>query len=276
MALRGKREQKKSWRDLAFLIFLGMFLLSGGLLLRDFRRAGREEAANQSLAQQIHAAEEVPQDSENVHPEPQEDPKWEQYRLLREQNQDFAGWLSIQGSKIDYPVMYTPEEPEYYLRRAFDGSYAVSGSLFLGAGCTPEGSHRIIYGHHMNNGTMFGSLQEYQDPAYWAEHREICFDTLESEGKYEVLAAFYSRIYKVSEEDVFRYYQYADLSDPERFDEYVEQVRAAALYDTGITAEYGDRLLTLSTCSYHTKNGRFVVVAVERPEEVKHKSIPEA
>lgn len=181
-----------------------------------------------------------------------------------EQNHDFAGWLSIEGTKIDYPVMFTPEEPEYYLRKAFDGRYAISGSLFIGEGCEPDGSHVIIYGHHMKDGTMFGSLADYADRDYWVEHPTIRFDTLDSDGEYEIFAAFYSRVYKVNESGVFRYYQYADLSEPERFAEFVAQAQEAALYDTGVTAEYGDKLLTLSTCSYHTSEGRFVVIAVKK------------
>ena len=114
----------------------------------------------------------------------------------------------------------------------------------------------------MKDGAMFGSLADYADRDYWAEHPAIRFDTLEADGEYEVLSAFYSRVYKVNENDLFRYYQYADLSEPERFAEFVEQAQEAALYDTGVTAEFGDKLLTLSTCSYHTTDGRFVVVAV--------------
>ena len=79
--------------------------------------------------------------------------------------------------------------------------------------------------------------------------------------KYDILAAFYSKVYSIEEENVFRYYQYTDLSDPEQFEQYVQQVKAASLYETGITAAYGEQLLTLSTCSYHTEDGRFVVVA---------------
>ena len=268
MTLRRKREKrtKWTWRRWAFLFFLALFLLSGGLLLRDQCRACREQAANQALAQQVRKAEEAPphdRGSTEKDP-PAANPRREQYRLLGEQNHDFAGWLSIGGTKIDYPVMFTPEEPEYYLRKAFDGSYAISGSLFIGEGCEPDGSHVIIYGHHMKDGAMFGSLADYADRDYWAEHPTIRFDTLEADGEYVVLSAFYSRVYKVNENDVFRYYQYADLSEPERFAEFVEQAQEAALYDTGVTAEYGDKLLTLSTCSYHTSDGRFAVVAVKK------------
>ena len=262
--LRKKRNEKKSWKRRAFLLLSALFLFSGGALLRDLSRSHHERAANQALARQVHkGGAERPDagDGEAVTPE---EARREQYRLLREQNGDFAGWLSIEGTKGDYPVMFTPEEPEYYLRRAFDGSYAASGSLFIGEGCELSGNHIIIYGHHMRDGSMFGSLPDYADQDYGREHPVIRFETPEESGVYEVLAAFYSRVYRVGETDVFRYYQYADLSEAERFSEYVEQVRAAALYDTGVTAEYGDRLLTLSTCSYHTENGRFVVVAVRK------------
>lgn len=163
--------------------------------------------------------------------------------------------------------MYTPQEPEYYLHRGFDGSYAASGSLFLSGGCTPDGSHVIIYGHNMRNGSMFGELDLYVQEDYGAQHALIHYDTLDRDGTYELLAVFYSRVYTDQDQGVFRYYQYTDLSDPAVFDEYVRQVKAAALYDTGVEARYGDKLLTLSTCSYHTGDGRLVVVARQAAEE---------
>ena len=108
---------------------------------------------------------------------------------------------------------------------------------------------------------MFGSLPDYANSSYWQEHPVIHFDTLYEQREYEVVAAFYSRLYGLSETDVFRYYDYKDLSDPLIFEEYMLQVKDAAIYDTGISAEYGDQILVLSTCNYHTDNGRFVVVA---------------
>jgi len=183
------------------------------------------------------------------------------YERLWQKNNDLAGWLSIDGTPISYPVMYTPDDPEYYLRRGFDKTEAVSGSLFISGGCEPDSSHVIIYGHQMKNKTMFGSLSKYADAEYFREHPVICFDTLYERGVYEVMAAFYSRAYTINEQGVFRYYQYTDLSDRETFEDYINQVKKAALYDTGISAEYGDSLLTLSTCSHHVQDGRFVVVA---------------
>lgn len=110
---------------------------------------------------------------------------------------------------------------------------------------------------------MFATLQDYADEAFWKEHPTIHFDLLNKAGEYEVLAAFYAQAYKVDDENVFRYYDYTDLTEETAFAEYLGYISDAALYDTGVTAEYGDQLLTLTTCSYHTSDGRFVVVARE-------------
>lgn len=190
-----------------------------------------------------------------------------EYAALYEENNDLFGWVQIPDTRLNYPVMYTPEDPEYYLRRAFDGSDSDSGVPFLDGDCTEHGGNYLIYGHNMNAGTMFALLPSYARQDFWEEHPVIRFDTLYERGDYAVMAAFYSQVYDVDAQGVFRYYQYTDLSSPERFREYVEQVKAAALYDTGITAEYGDQLLTLSTCNYHTGDGRFVVVARKQAQD---------
>lgn len=269
---RPRRALPPSWRTWALLACLAVFLISGALLVHDLWRGSREQDAYARLARQVRegAAQSAqsPAQSSAAGAGEAEDSgtaetggRLEQYQLLHQQNQDMAGWLYLEGTQLDYPVMYTPEDPEHYLRRAFDGSYAVSGSLFIGAGCTPDASHVIIYGHNMNNGSMFGSLSQYAQERYGRAHPQIHYDTLTQEGVYQVMAVFYSRVYTDQDEDVFRYYQYTDLSDPAVFQEYVSLAKAASLYDTGVETQYGDRLLTLSTCSYHTADGRFVVVA---------------
>lgn len=157
--------------------------------------------------------------------------------------------------------MHTPEEPEYYLRRDFEGAYSLRGVPFLDARCYDGCSNYIIYGHYMKDGTMFGSLQAYAKPAYCEAHPTITLNTATGCADYTVMAAFYSQVYSQEDSKVFRYYQYADLSNEADFAAYVKQVQKAALYDTGVNAQYGEQLLTLSTCSYHTDEGRFVVVA---------------
>lgn len=189
-----------------------------------------------------------------------------QYAALSEQNKDFFGWILIEGTKINYPVMYTPYDPEHYIHRAFNGSYASGGVPFLDANCTKEGNLFLIYGHHMKNGTMFAALSDYEKQSFWREHPIVRFDTVGNITEYEVMSAFYTEIIW-PDDGRFQYWQYTDLSDPDVFNTYVTNIKRLSLYDTGITAEYGDTIVTLSTCSYHTDNGRFVVVARKKAGE---------
>ncbi len=183
-----------------------------------------------------------------------------EYALAYADNPDLFGWIRIEGTLVDYPVMYTPEDGERYLHRAYDGSISQSGTPFIDAGCDPCGSFYLIYGHRMKSGTMFGTLPSYADRTYRDAHSIICFDTLYERREYEVIAAFASKIY--GEDEVgFRYYEYTDLSEHKVFEEYMTGVMSSALYDTKAEISYGDELITLSTCSYHTEDGRFVVVA---------------
>lgn len=193
--------------------------------------------------------------------EPPEPTPLPQYSQLYEMNPEFFGWLTIEAVEIDYPVMYSPTRPEYYLNRDYYGAYSGSGIPFVDGHCPAEGNYYLIYGHRMQNKTMFGQLAKYADESFCAEHSLIRFDTVYEQREYVVMAAFFSRIYDQSERGVFRYYEYFDLSDEAVFDEYVRLVKAAALYDTGIDAAYGDELLVLSTCNYYTAEGRFVVVS---------------
>lgn len=267
----------------AIVLCLAVFLFSGAMILRTLYRGERERGANETLAEQVRQLretlpseapssapspadshlEERRQEASGESPWPEAIPEEEkvmlpQYEALWEQNHDLAGWLRIEGTEIDYPVMYTPQDPTYYLRRAFDGSDAISGSLFIDAECSAN--HILIYGHNMKNGTMFEPLLSYAHEDFARQHSEIYFDTLYEEGTYEVMAAFYSQV-SDQQGDEFPYYEYADLAEEARFSEYVGEIKAASLYDSGVQAEYGDQLLTLSTCSYHEEDGRFVVVA---------------
>lgn len=182
------------------------------------------------------------------------------YQELFALNEDFAGWLRIDGTKINYPVMHTPEDQQYYIHRDFYGKDSFSGTPFMGDRCDVNSQSIIIYAHNMNNGTMFGELDKYADQTYWKEHPVIEFDTLEEERQYEVFAAFQTRIFKEGE-DGFRYYQYiGDLTEKE-FSEFTDQALRSSLYNTEIVPSYGEQLLILSTCSYHVEDGRFVVAA---------------
>lgn len=181
---------------------------------------------------------------------------------LHEQNPDLAGWLTIEGTVIDYPVMFRPGDDDYYLTRNFDGESDKNGSLLIQTGCDPStsGTNVIIHGHNMKSGKMFALLTKYRDEAYYREHPAIQFDTLYEQGEYEIVAVFLSQVYRKSD-NVFKYYQVFDMTTEAEFDEFYNNIKALSLYDTGVYAEYGDSFITLSTCSYHDPNGRLVVVA---------------
>ncbi|MCM1102437.1 MAG: class B sortase [Clostridium sp.] len=182
------------------------------------------------------------------------------YIALYEENNDLVGWLSIEDMKIDYPVMQN-EDDEYYLHHDFYGADSKYGCLYVREQADLSGgTNFIIYGHNMKDGSMFGDLDLYLKEDFYKEHSLIFFDTLYEERRYEILAVFRSQVYN-ADEDVFKYYQFYEADTREEFDDFYDNVKELSLYDTGVTAEFGDTFLTLSTCAYHVTDGRLVVVA---------------
>ncbi len=184
-----------------------------------------------------------------------------QYKKLYQKNRSLIGWVKVDGTKIDYPVMQSVNE-DYYLDHNFEQEKDKNGSIFMDAQCdviTPS-TNLIIYGHNMKSGTMFGTLSNYENEEYYQKHKKIMFDTIYEKGTYEIMYAFRSRLYS-EEEIVFKYYQFIEAMTEEEFYSNMNEMAKMSLYDTGVTADFGDRLLTLSTCDYNEKNGRFVVVA---------------
>ena len=179
------------------------------------------------------------------------------YGEFYKKNPDFVGWIRIDGTNINYPVMQTPDDPDYYLKHSFEHEYSDYGVPYLDEACVlDESNNYVIYGHHMKNGSMFYDLDGYTDPEFCKEHPIIQFDSLSGFGKYEVIAVFRFN----TERDKFRYDQGINMTE-EEYGQYIEQVHERELYSTGKTAQYGDQLLTLSTCEYTYRNGRLVVVA---------------
>ena len=185
----------------------------------------------------------------------------EKYKKLFSQNKSLIGWIKIDDTNIDYPVMQTVNN-EYYLDHNYNQQYDKNGSIFLDKDCdiTNPGTNMIIYGHHMKSGKMFGNLKLYSNKSYYDEHPIIQFDTIYEEGRYQIMYVFRSRIYN-EDEIVFKYYQFFDVATPEEFDSNMSEMAKLSLYDTGVTATYGDKLITLSTCDNSEQDGRFVVVA---------------
>lgn len=251
---KANRSKGGALYTVAVVVCLGVFLFSGGMLAKRFwedRQAENEFASLQSMID----PEATPQAEETG------ESNSAKFAALREKNSDFIGWLSIEDTNLDFPVMFAPNNKDFYLRRDFNKEYSVYGVPYLDEkttlGANAQSENLVIYGHNMKTGTIFGCLTGYKQAAYYAEHPYIRFDTVYRDGIYEVFAAF---AIDVAADTSFVYNQYVDL-DEERYNAYLDEVIARSDVDSGIRPVYGEQLLTLSTCEYSTENGRYVVVA---------------
>lgn len=184
------------------------------------------------------------------------------YQDLYAQNSDLVGWLTIDAIGVDYPVMQTPGDNEYYLRRGFDKLYSLAGSLFLDENCritSPSTANWLIYGHNMSDGSMFGQLDKYAEESFYREHPTFEFDTLYEEMQWQIVAVIRTQVGA----DDLPYYTFFDASSERDWQAKYQAVMDLALYDTGVTAQYGDQLLTLSTCgtTSSTTDKRLAVIA---------------
>lgn len=183
-------------------------------------------------------------------------------RNLYLENADMVGWLQIEGTGIDYPVMQTPADPNYYLKHDFEKNYTDYGCPFMQADCDAlaPSDNLIIYGHNMKDGSMFADLAKYRNKDFWQAHKTVWFDTELGSSAYEIFAVIHTTV-QADAADAFLFYLFVDAASTEEFADYVSACQVRALYDTGMSAQYGDKLLTLSTCDNITDNGRWLVIA---------------
>lgn len=185
-----------------------------------------------------------------------------QVEELKKENQDIVGWLEIEGTNISYPVLQGIDN-QYYMKHTYKKEYSNDGSIFLDKSYdwNIPSSNLLLYGHNNKNSTMFQDLLKYKEESFYKEHPNIRFTTIDEDCQYEIISAFLSKVYYQDEQNVFRYYYFINANNEVEYNQYIEESKKASLYDTGKSATYGEQLLTLSTCSYHTEDGRFAVVA---------------
>lgn len=182
-----------------------------------------------------------------------------EYAPVYELNSDLVGWIAIADTNINYPVVQSPDRTDYYLYRDFYRQDSTHGCIYVREACdvlTPS-DNVVIYGHRMKDGSMFNNLLYYEKQSYYKAHRYIQFDNLQERHVYEIMAVFKT----VATASGFDYHLFVNAFDEADFDEFVAQCKAMSLYDTGVSAAYGDKLITLSTCEYSQDNGRMVLVA---------------
>lgn len=204
-------------------------------------------------------------ENENIYTKENKEEKTERMlkvQKLKEENFDIVGWIEIEGTSINYPVLQGTDN-EFYMTHNYKKEKSKNGSIFLNKDYdwNIESNNLLIYGHNINNGTMFQELLKYESESFYKEHPKIRFTTENEDSIYDIISAFKSKVYYKSQKNVFRYYYFINPKSEEEYMNYVENVKKASLYNIEETATYGDRLITLSTCSYYVQDGRFAVVA---------------
>lgn len=246
---------RKILRYVLYAVLTTVLGVSTFYIIRTCKETGRQEKLYEGLQTTVAKKEPVSAAESEIVMLPE-------YAELYRQNSDLVGWIRIEDTNINYPVMQSKDEPNFYLKHGFDKKYADCGCPYVQENCDAQkpSDNLIIYGHHMKNGSMFSDLEKFKKKDFWKEHKTFSFNTLYEKQTYEVIAVFKTVVYTGSANE-FKYFQFSDAQTPEQFDEYIAKCKEKALYDTGVSAEYGDKLITLSTCEYSNTNGRLVLVA---------------
>ena len=258
-ASKNEKRKKERYRKLIIKIFVILFLVSVIYLVSTFWNSNKEERETDELLNTIEISNEVTEEIA----EQKTSEMVEKVKGLREQYPEVVGWIEIEDTNINYPIMQCADN-EFYMYHNYKKEKSKRGSLFLDKdyNWTIPSNNFLIYGHNnTKDGSMFADLLKYKKKSFYENHPIIKFTTDTEEAEYEIIAAFLSRVYYKSEKNVFRYYYFINAETKEEYDDYVANSKKASLYDTGNTAEYGDQLITLSTCEYSQEDGRFAVVA---------------
>lgn len=264
------------------VIFAAVFLVSAGFLVDYFIKSRKQKSQYDDLSslvqqvQQEQTKKPVNNTGTNNNGSQKEEPDEPQYvdaldiigrpiKILREyaavyeKNNDMVGWIRIEGTKIDYPVMQSREWVNFYLTRNFYKETSKHGAIYLNEMADPRipSDNQTIYGHRMADGSMFAALHDYKSKKFYDEHSEVIYDTLSEYHTYKIFSVF---VTAAELEKGFAYHEFVDGTE-EEFNAYVAKCKELSLYDTGVDVAYGDKLITLSTCEHAFENGRLVVVA---------------
>lgn len=246
-------------KRVALCIVITIFLYSGYHLAQYLYDGYVSNKLNERMKQQYENVQKVQQDLNNVaQGELTEQQLKQQYRerfdQLLEINSDIVGWISIENTGINYPVVQSSDN-DYYLNHNVEKQSSTRGSIFMDYRNKDvnEDIHTVIYGHHMKDGSMFGELSKYKDAAYYKEHNTITFEGLDGSTKWQIFS-----VYIYSPEDQFFEYEFAD---EQQYSTYLDKIIKKSRYDTGVEVTSEDQLLTLVTCTYEVTDARFIIHA---------------
>lgn len=262
----GKYQKQKKGvflRGLFFLVFLGMILFAGWKLFEIYQMyaVGRENYG--SLSDQYVAAVTEPEPTAMAETASAEETEPGEYApiqvdfdKLRLEGDEIIGWLYSEGTPISYPLVHHSNN-DYYLDRLPDGRYSGGGSIFMECANKPDFSdlNSIFYGHNMNDDSMFGSLPEYRNQHYYEKHATMYLLTPEKDYRVDLIGGYTTP----STSDT-----YMIPMDEEGWTYLVDKAVANSEFQPIHQAQPGEKLITLSTCSYIFDDARFVLVGVLR------------
>lgn len=256
---------KRTILNILIVVFALIFCVSAFLLIRYYVNSNEQEKVYDGLSQLMEEGQTSKPEGESPDAavtDPQGNPKeiLKQFVALYEKNPDIAGWMRIEGTAVDYPVMYKPEQKDFYLRKNFYGEKATHGCLYIQETCSvfPQSDNMTIYGHNMRDGSMFGCLKNYRKESFWKAHPTIHFDTLTEEAEYEIFSVFATTS---TVGQGFKYHHFIDAEDPQEAWRFIASCKQLSFYETDIHPTPEDQFITLSTCEKTLENGRLVVVA---------------
>lgn len=255
------RELKDFFLKILMVVFLVVFLVSGGVLLNyyiNYRQARSQKDEMVALHESLKASAQT-ESGEGAGDDGASAEKREIiFQEMRKINPDYIGWITIADTGIDYPVVY--RDNNYYLNHNFEGEKNSHGAIFLDESCSPEDSFLLLHGHHMKDGTMFGELKQYNKADFRKNHRQVSLEFEYGDEHYIVFAVM--RV-DLTREDHFAFYKTPGTK--EEAEKYLDSLYAAALWSEDYEFEWdSSRILLLSTCEYGTADERLVVAAVSQ------------
>ncbi len=249
-------------RTFYILLYIAIFLSFSYIVMYYINMKNTKAQSN--LLNEIHIdTTSIPQDDEPTKPIKTE--RMLKLEELQKENSDIIGWIEISDTNINYPVLQGTDN-DFYMTHNYEKKYASSGSIFLDKDYSwePQSTNLLIYGHNMKNGTMFKDLLKYKDKNFFDSHPSFRFTTVNEDMNFEIISVFQSKVYYKHEQNVFRYYYFINAKNEDEFNSFVTNAKNASLYDTTKTANYGDLLMTLSTCAYHTEDRKICCSCKEK------------
>ena len=251
-----KHLKKNKIENVTIIVLLIIFIFSTALVIKN---KVKEYKDNKEIEKISNVLENI--ETEEKTEEQEKTERSYKVEKLKSESPEVVGWLEIEGTNINYPVCQS-QDNDYYLTHTYKKEKNSNGSLFLDKDYKfGETNNILIYGHRNKKGLMFDELIKYESFQFYKEHNQIRFTTDTTDDSYKIISVFKSRVYYQDENNVFRYYNYVDIKNQIDYTKFVEKCKKISLYETDTTAQYGEQLMTLSTCDYSQKNGRFVVVA---------------